>query len=636
MVARISCSPPVDFASRLLIAAALWFAASAGLAHDIKPGAAAPPTPQERRTQAHALTDSLIVAAERLLSAPSIEHRRREAELLAIAEARFTLFSSMLQEDPGAVLDAALPGVVRSGLPSAAAPYIEQDAELDGSVEIRHEDWPDGGRYHYLLHSTRGPFSLHFAGPPPEHLATGAKIRVRGVQIEDRLALGGGGGTVQQLAPAPALNVLGEQPTLVILINPPDNPAQPFTPAKAQSVVFGTTSQFFLENSFQQAWLTGDVAGWFTTAQVSTVCDADALASEAKSAATAAGLNLAAYAHLVYVFPQNDACGWAGLSSVGGYPSQSWINGTLDLHVIAHELGHSMGLWHSHALECGSTTLCATGATVEYGDDFDAMGAIGGSFAGHFNAFQKERLGWLTSGGAPLISSVTANGTYVLDAYESAGAGPKALKILKSTDASSGQRTWYYVEFRQAIGFDGYLDDWYISTNALDGILVHTGAESTANSSHILDMTAATSTNWWFPALVAGQTFQDPDTGLTITTDSATSSGAAVTVRLGTSVSSAATVRISTNQATYSRGQTVLATAKVTSDGASMAGVAVKFSIVKSSGAVVTATATTGSDGTALYKLRLRKQDPVGTYQAGATATTKGLTISGNTTFEVN
>ncbi len=37
-----------------------------------------------------------------------------------------------------------------------------------------------------------------------------------------------------------------------------DNPVQPYTPATAQSVM-GTTSSFFLENSYQQAWLTGVV-----------------------------------------------------------------------------------------------------------------------------------------------------------------------------------------------------------------------------------------------------------------------------------------------------------------------------------------------------------------------------------------
>jgi hypothetical protein len=84
----------------------------------------------------------------------------------------------------------------------------------------------------------------------------------------------------------------------------------------------------------------------------------------------------------------------------------------------------------------------------------------------HFTAFQKERLGWLNAGVSPPITTVVSDGTYTLETYESAGSGPKALKILKSTDPSTGKRTWYYVESRQAIGFDAFLaTDWYTASN---------------------------------------------------------------------------------------------------------------------------------------------------------------------------
>jgi hypothetical protein len=37
------------------------------------------------------------------------------------------------------------------------------------------------------------------------------------------------------------------------------------------------------------------------------------------------------------------------------------------------------------------------------------------------------------------------------------GSGANALKIVKSTNSTTGQRTWYYIESRQAIGFDSFL-----------------------------------------------------------------------------------------------------------------------------------------------------------------------------------
>jgi hypothetical protein len=59
----------------------------------------------------------------------------------------------------------------------------------------------------------------------------------------------------------------------------------------------------------------------------------------------------------------------------------------------------------------------------------------------------------------------------------------------------------------------------------------------------------------------------------------------------------------------------------------------VTFAVKKSTGAVVMVTATTGSNGTAVYKLRLKKQDPVGTYQVGAVAEKDALSGSAATQF---
>src|SRR5205814_9533941 len=141
----------------------------------------------------------------------------------------------------------------------------------------------------------------------------------------------------------------------------------------------------------------------------------------------------------VYAFPQNYACSFWGRSTVGGSPSEAWITGTFALGVTAHEFGHGMGLWHSHSIECNTTTLCSSSTMYEYGDTLDMMGAPPPPQSAHFNAFQKERLGWLNSGASPPITTVLTEGTYTLEAYELAGSGPKALKILKSTDPATGQ-----------------------------------------------------------------------------------------------------------------------------------------------------------------------------------------------------
>src|SRR5205809_8109107 len=117
--------------------------------------------------------------------------------------------------EPAGVFGPALPARVRSGHPSRVSARLEQDTQLEGTLEILHEDWPRGGRYHYYILSTSGLYSLHFAHRPSMHLLTGARIRVGGVQIGTMLALDGST-SIQTVAPAPVPNTIGAQPTLVI------------------------------------------------------------------------------------------------------------------------------------------------------------------------------------------------------------------------------------------------------------------------------------------------------------------------------------------------------------------------------------------------------------------------------------
>lgn len=481
------------------------------------------PLTDDVKNELTALTQTLLTHNAQSLGTFNVQSRMSVSaaqsvsavDLVAVAEARQQLLSSLIEEHPEEVLRNAIPADVRATFPSAVQAYVEEEAEQEGELEIIYEmydDWQKA-RLHYTLKKDNKELSLHFAAKQPKHLLTGSQVRVKGVQVGEALALASGNTNVQALSAA-LPNTLGEQRVLVMLVNFQDNPQkQPFTIDFARAEVFSKTDRFFRENSYGQTWLTGDVFGWYTIPLDSTVCNYSQLATLARQAATNAGFDVSSYDRYVYGFPRN-ACNWSGLATLGG--SNAWINGGFSQTTISHELGHTLGLYHSHAYECGSTTLGTSCATLEYADYFDTMG-FG---PGHYNAFQKERLGWWLP---EATHTVQSNGEYVLDLYETLpGSKPKILKIQKAP----GQ--WYYVEYRQPVGFDGFL---LSNDNVRNGVLIHKGTESSGNSSYLLDMTPETN-SWYDPALEVDQSFIDADAGITIRPLWVNNTGAAVSVSL--------------------------------------------------------------------------------------------------------
>jgi hypothetical protein len=330
-----------------------------------------------------------------------------------------------------------------------------------------------------------------------------------------------------------ATGTTGEQKTAVILVNFQDNATRPKTAVEANTLVFGTVSDFLWEASYQQTFLSGDTFGWFTIPVSASNCDTSLIAQEGDRAATAAGANLAAYSQLIYMFPANSGCGWSGTGGSNAAGQKLiFIHDTagFSLKVIAHEIGHRFGLMHSDALDCDASPLGTTCTRRGYADPTDIMG----NRAGHFNAFQKELLGWLNTGASPPITTVASSGRYRIDPYEIKGTGAKALKILKSTDPATGRKTFYYLEYRQPTGFDKFLG---AIGNTTSGVMVHTGVQGDVFNSLVLDMTPnsydiSNSSDFEDGALAVGRSYVDSTAGITVTLAAADATGATIDVSL--------------------------------------------------------------------------------------------------------
>lgn len=458
---------------------------------------------QAARALGQKLTTDLVRLNTQYQLAASESKPKLAQGLLNAAIAREQKLLDLMDLDPGEVLRLAVPGRVRAGLPTSVQAYIEQDVDIDGTFEVLHADnATGGGEYVYHLRTTAGRFSLHFAGDAPD-LPTGTRVRAHGVRVQNAVALEGESAIVP-VTSVPT-STFGEQRVLVIPVYFTDKAQAVYNYADIMSKV----DAYYRNNTYGRTWMTSTITPPLLIGMSYTVCDYWKVATLARSAAQAAGYDLTKYNRHVLAHPKT-ACTWSGLGTVGGNPSTAWLNGIFPQSTVGHELGHNVGAYHSHSLACTGSTCSAS----EYGDGYDIMGTS--SSLGHFNAFQKERLGWLNypPQSTPPVLTVYGSGQYTIDAYELVGTAPKALKILKSTDPATGKKTWYYVEARSS-----------------GTVLLHSGSESSANTSYLWDLLQDTSSIDW--VLNAGQSYTDPAAATTIAAVSAGATGATVKVTIG-------------------------------------------------------------------------------------------------------
>jgi len=347
----------------------------------------------------------------------------------------------------------------------------------------------------------------------------GKRVSVVGTRRGNAIVAAAGG--AQQTGGSVVAAATGTKKVAVLLFNFANDTSQPWTPSFVRGVVFDnadSVNAYYQDASFGQLSMSGDVFGWFTIPDDNAGCDYGGWGSLARTAAQNAGVNLSSYTNIVYASPFAGSCGWAGLAYLPG--RDSWINGYMQLRVVAHELGHNFGVHHASTLSCSSAgqrvTLGGTCTADEYGDPFTVMGSAS---TYHHNNWHRAQFGWL----AP--TTVTTSGTYSLAPAETSSAGvPRLLRIAR------GNGTYLNLELRRP---GGTFETFSSASPVANGVSVRIAPELTSLvQSQLLDGTPATST-YTDSALGVGASLTDSVANVTVTTVSASPAGASVSVQFG-------------------------------------------------------------------------------------------------------